>query len=89
MKVNFTGKTIGRKDVRDMIRLLEQIRDNAKMITCSLNEMNCGKAPELITLNPYTDITAFVRERVAEHHGSWIIRPLNELIEQLSNPQYS
>lgn len=84
MKNILQGQTLGKQNARAILRELQRLREVATLDKANFNEMNCGAAPKKIMLNPYTDITDFIRDQTRLYRHSWLIDPLDELMAQLT-----
>ena len=74
---------VGRRELQRMIAELREVIRIAELDSAAFDVIGPVKPDDL----PKTEkeVTEFIRKRVKIHHGTWIIKPLQEVLKLLES----
>ena len=76
-------RPIGVKQQRELIRLLTDAYESATLKQAAFDSI-CGTPDDSPLPRSEREVTNFIRKRVDLHHRSWILSPLAEALEILT-----
>ena len=76
---------LGKRQARDIVRRLKEVRRDAAMPNASLSPAKHKWSHWTDEFTDNEDFTAMVKERTENYRSTWLLAPLDSLIEELES----